>query len=119
MGSDGGVVQSTDGTIVQVAPGSLPEGTTVSLQTLPTGLLEPGFDPNYAVDFWDLTNRQDWRACESVQRGVSSRGYRPGPLAPSEIAVHHFIRMVAGGYLAGRPVGPTGPPISGPTGGAP
>ena len=29
----------------------------------------PGFDPSYAVDFWDLTNRQDWAACESVQRG--------------------------------------------------
>src|SRR5208282_2009596 len=26
------------------------------------------FSPQYAVEFWDVTNRQDWRACESVQR---------------------------------------------------
>src|SRR5918992_3461775 len=31
-----------------------------------------GFDPSYASDFWDVTNRQDWQACESVQRGASS-----------------------------------------------
>ena len=35
-------------------------------------LEKPDFDPSYAVDFWDLTNRQDWGACESVQRGLSS-----------------------------------------------
>ena len=39
-------------------------------------------DPAYAVDFWDVTNRQDWAACESVQRGVSSPHFVPGPLAP-------------------------------------
>ena len=27
-------------------------------------------DPAYAVEFWDITNRQDWGACESVQRGL-------------------------------------------------
>jgi Rieske 2Fe-2S family protein len=84
----------------------------------PEAVDRPGFDPAYAVEFWDLTNRQDWRACESVQRGVSSRGYRPGPLSPSEIAVHHFMRMVAGGYLTGRPVGPMEAPVMDPTGGA-
>jgi hypothetical protein len=29
---------------------------------------KPDFDPSYALEFWDLTNRQDWAACESVQR---------------------------------------------------
>src|SRR5258705_117543 len=29
------------------------------------------FDPSYAVDFWDLTNQQDWAACESVQRELN------------------------------------------------
>jgi len=66
----------------------------------------PGFDPAYAVEFWDITNRQDWGACESVQRGVSSRGYRPGPLALEEDNVHQFLTMVAGGYLQGRPAHP-------------
>ena len=58
-----------------------------------------GFDPSYAVDFWDLTNRQDWAACESVQRGLSSEHARPGPLAPEEDGVQQFVAMVANGYL--------------------
>ena len=37
-----------------------------------------GFDPAYAVDFWDLTNRQDWSACESVQRGMADPPLRAG-----------------------------------------
>ena len=60
-----------------------------------------GFDPAYAVDFWDLTNRQDWSACESVQRGMRSPGYEPGPMAPSEDGVHHFVRFIANAYLGG------------------
>ncbi len=55
-------------------------------------------DPAYAVDFWDRTNRQDWAACESVYRGLSSPHYVPGPLAPNEDAVHRFVSMVAGAY---------------------
>jgi Rieske 2Fe-2S family protein len=63
----------------------------------------PGFDPAYAVDFWDLTNRQDWAACEGVQRGVASRGYRPGPLSPwHESAVYQAVAVVARAYLSGR-----------------
>jgi Rieske 2Fe-2S family protein len=61
----------------------------------------PDFDPAYAVDFWDLTNRQDWAACESVQRGVSAPQWVPGPLAPDEDGVHHFVSRVAHAY-AGR-----------------
>jgi Rieske 2Fe-2S family protein len=61
------------------------------------------FDPAYAVDFWDLTNRQDWAACESVQRGLTSRGYRPGPLSPTnEDATFQAIAVVARAYLDGR-----------------
>ncbi|GAA2630795.1 aromatic ring-hydroxylating dioxygenase subunit alpha [Dactylosporangium fulvum] len=58
-----------------------------------------GIDPAYAVDFWDLTNRQDWAACESVQRGVASPHFVPGPLAPREDAVHQWISLVARAYL--------------------
>jgi Rieske 2Fe-2S family protein len=56
-------------------------------------------DPSYAVDFWDLTNRQDWAACESVQRGVSSPHFRPGPLAGNEDAVYQWTTLVARAYL--------------------
>jgi glycine betaine catabolism A len=61
-----------------------------------------GFDPSYASDFWDITNGQDWRACEGVQRGASSRGYRQGPLSPEESTVGKFVAMIARGYLEGR-----------------
>jgi len=55
-------------------------------------------DPSHAVDFWDVTNRQDWAACESVQRGVASPHFRPGPLAPKEDAVHQWTALVARAY---------------------
>lgn len=64
--------------------------------------VDEGFDPSYAVDFWDITNWQDWRACEAVQRGVSSRGYRQGPLSYSEGTTYQFISLVAESYLSGR-----------------
>ena len=57
-----------------------------------------GFDPSYAVDFWDLTNRQDWAACESVQRGLTSPHAIPGPLAPEEDGVYQFVSRVARAY---------------------
>ncbi|HEX2355754.1 MAG TPA: aromatic ring-hydroxylating dioxygenase subunit alpha, partial [Micromonosporaceae bacterium] len=61
------------------------------------------FDPSYAVEFWDITNRQDWAACEGVQRGVASRGFRPGPLSPwHETVVAQSIAVVARAYLDGR-----------------
>ncbi len=62
---------------------------------------KPDFDPSYAVDFWDLTNRQDWAACESVQRGLSSPHARPGPLAPDEDGVYQFVTRVARAYAGG------------------
>lgn len=62
----------------------------------------PGFDPSYASEFWDITNRQDWHACEAVQRGVTSRGYRQGPLSSAEHTTQQFISLVARGYLEGR-----------------
>jgi glycine betaine catabolism A len=57
-----------------------------------------GFDPAYAVDFWDLTNRQDWAACESVQRGMRAPRFEPGPLAPDEDGVYQFVSYVARAY---------------------
>ena len=55
-------------------------------------------DPAYAVEFWDLTNRQDWAACESVQRGLASPHFRPGPFAPNEDAVHQWVTLVGRAY---------------------
>ncbi len=69
----------------------------------PEAVADPAFDPSYAVDFWDITNRQDWGACESVQRGLASQHAQPGPLAPDEDAVYQFVTMVGRGYR-GEPV---------------
>jgi glycine betaine catabolism A len=69
----------------------------------PEATERPGFDPSYAVEFWDRTNRQDWAACESVQRGMASPHFQPGPLAPAEDAVYHVVTMIARAYLGERP----------------
>jgi Rieske 2Fe-2S family protein len=82
-----------------------PGRTRVRCQWLfpPEVVARDGFDPAYAVDFWDITNRQDWSACESVQRGAGSAGYRPGPLSPwHELGVFQSIAVIARAYLAGR-----------------
>jgi Rieske 2Fe-2S family protein len=71
----------------------------------PEAFEQPGFDPGFAVGLWDLTNGQDWRACESVQRGLAYDGAVPGPLSAQEAGVYQFVTMVARGYL-GRPVTP-------------
>ncbi len=73
----------------------------------------PDFDPSYAVDFWDLTNRQDWTACESVQRGVTARSFVPGPFSSfHEIVVQAFTQQVARAYRDGTPISAEPPPVS-------
>jgi Rieske 2Fe-2S family protein len=62
----------------------------------------PGFDPGYAAEFWDLVNRQDWTACESVQRNAGTPGWRQGPFSPWESDVHAVMSAVARGYATGR-----------------
>jgi Rieske 2Fe-2S family protein len=42
------------------------------------------FCPQDAIEFWDLTNRQDWHVCELSQLGIASRAYQPGPYSPRE-----------------------------------
>jgi Rieske 2Fe-2S family protein len=82
-----------------------PDRTWVECSWLfpPEAFEREGFDPRYAVEFWDLTNRQDWAACESVQRGLASPHFRAGPLAPNEDAVHQWITLV-GRLYSGTPL---------------
>jgi Rieske 2Fe-2S family protein len=77
----------------------------------PESLAQPGFGPGYAVDFWDITNQQDWHACESVQRGLSSPHAAAGPLSAQEDAVYQFVTMIARGYQ-GQPVWNSGSPVT-------
>ncbi len=59
-------------------------------------------DARSAVDFWDLTNKQDWAACESVQRGLASPHFRPGPFAPNEDAVADLVATISRAYHRGQ-----------------
>ena len=56
----------------------------------------PDFDPSDAVEFWDMTNRQDWHVCELSQSGIRSRAYTPGPYGNQEGLLESFDRN----YLA-------------------
>jgi Rieske 2Fe-2S family protein len=42
------------------------------------------FHPEDAIEFWDMTNKQDWHVCELSQQGIASRAYQPGPYSPRE-----------------------------------
>jgi Rieske 2Fe-2S family protein len=66
----------------------------------PATMTEPGFDPSDAVEFWDLTNRQDWQVCEFQQAGTRSRAFSTGRYSAIESGPHHFAARVADGYAA-------------------
>jgi Rieske 2Fe-2S family protein len=43
-----------------------------------------GYNPEDAIQFWDMTNKQDWHVCELSQQGIESRAYTPGPYSARE-----------------------------------
>ena len=50
----------------------------------PDAITQPDFDPNGAIEFWNMTNKQDWQVTERSQKGICSRAYIPGPYAELE-----------------------------------
>jgi glycine betaine catabolism A len=48
------------------------------------GVSDPSYNPDDAIEFWDMTNKQDWHVCELSQQGIASRAYQPGPYSPRE-----------------------------------
>src|ERR1043166_1967354 len=48
------------------------------------GVSDPNYNPDDAIEFWDMTNKQDWHVCELSQQGIASRAYQPGPYSPRE-----------------------------------
>jgi len=50
----------------------------------PAAGAESGFNPDDAIAFWDVTNRQDWDIVARSQLGIASRAYTPGPYSPRE-----------------------------------
>ena len=60
----------------------------------PETLAQPGFTATDAIEFWDMTNRQDWHVCELSQAGIASRAYTPGPYSNREDLLYAFDRMI-------------------------
>ena len=59
----------------------------------PDAIAAPGFDPQSAIDFWDLTNRQDWDLCAGAYKGVVSQAWEPGPYSELESQLAAFDRQ--------------------------
>ncbi len=51
---------------------------------LPSEMAKADFDASGAVEFWDVTNRQDWQLSDLAQKGIGSLGYRQGPFSYRE-----------------------------------
>ncbi len=47
-----------------------------------------------AVDFWDLTNRQDWQVCEQMQIGTKSKRFTRGYYSGREDILHQLDNEV-------------------------
>ena len=60
----------------------------------PTELARPDFHADDAVEFWDLTNREDWWIAEQSQAGIRSRVYQPGPYSEREELLWNFDEVV-------------------------
>ena len=58
----------------------------------PESIGRPEWNPDDGVEFWDMTNRQDWHVCELSQLGVASRAYTPGPYSARESLPAAFDR---------------------------
>jgi phenylpropionate dioxygenase-like ring-hydroxylating dioxygenase large terminal subunit len=64
----------------------------------PSTIEMPAFDPSDAVEFWDLTNQQDWHVCELQQRGTRSSSWVAGRFSDQEPSVHAFDLMAVDRY---------------------
>jgi len=60
----------------------------------PDELAKPDFNGDDAVEFWDQTNREDWRVVELSQAGIQSRAFTPGPYSQREELLHAFDEIV-------------------------
>ena len=60
----------------------------------PDEIARPGFEFQDAVDFWEVTNREDWHISELSQAGISSRAYEPGPYSSRELLLWDFDQVV-------------------------
>ena len=92
----------------QIWPQS-PERSLISCDWFfhPEAFNDPNFRPEDAVEFWNMTNRQDWHVCELSQQGIGSRAYQPGPYSPRETIPaawdREYLRVLGETGSAGTP----------------
>ena len=60
----------------------------------PSELARPDFNASDCIEFWDMTNRQDWHVCELSQAGIASPAYVPGPYSNREDLLYAFDRFI-------------------------
>lgn len=60
----------------------------------PDEIARPDFEAQDAIDFWEVTNREDWHVSELSQAGISSRAYQPGPYSKRELLLWDFDQVV-------------------------
>src|SRR5262249_37654789 len=60
----------------------------------PTELAKSDVQIDDAVEFWDVTNREDWWIAEQSQAGINSRVYQPGPYSEREGLLWSFDEIV-------------------------
>ena len=68
----------------------------------PDEMAKAGFVAEDAINFWDITNREDWRISEQSQAGIQSRAYTPGPYSRRESLLHAFDEFVVRRLEAAR-----------------
>jgi Rieske 2Fe-2S family protein len=82
-----------------------PQGTDRTLITCswlfhPRTFEEKGHNPDDAIEFWDITNREDWRISEFSMAGIRSRRYGPGPYSARESVLaawdREYLRLMGG-----------------------
>ena len=77
-----------------------PERTLIVCDWLfhPEAFKQNNFKPEDAIEFWDITNKQDWHVCELSQQGIASRAYQPGPYSSRESIPaawdHYYLRIM-------------------------
>ena len=74
-----------------------PDRTEIRCELLfhPDEMARDNFDPMDAAEFWDLVNKQDWKICESVQRGMGSVSFTSGFYGPMEdlsLDIRNYVR---------------------------
>ncbi|MGA2214579.1 MAG: aromatic ring-hydroxylating dioxygenase subunit alpha [Bryobacteraceae bacterium] len=69
-------------------------GFRAGAETMSIDGAKPDFVADDAIEFWDVTNREDWHIVELSQAGIQSRAYTPGPYSSREDLLAAFDQVV-------------------------